>query len=326
MIITRTPLRISIGGGGTDLPSYYRQFGGALISCAIDKYVFIGINKTFTPDYQVKYSKFERVESIGEIHHPIVREALRLHKMPPGLEMISLADIPAGTGLGSSGTFTVGLVRALFAAQKRHVSAEEVAQEACQIEIDILQQPVGKQDQYIASYGGITCFEFMPDDSVRVAPLNISDQTLSDLEEHLLLFYIGNSRAAVDILQDQDKRTLSGDGAMIDNLHFIKDLGLKIKVALEQGDTKRFALLMHEHWEMKRRRSGNMSNGQIDRWYQIGCEAGAIGGKMVGAGGGGFLMFYTRDRTQLREAMAREGLVEVDFHFDFDGSTTIVRG
>ena len=326
MIITRTPLRISIGGGGTDLPSYYRKFGGALISCAIDKYIFIGINKTFTPDYQVKYSKFERVKSIGDIDHPIVREALRLHEIPPGLEIISLADIPAGTGLGSSGTFTVGMVRALNAVQRRHVSAEEVAREACQIEIDILQQPVGKQDQYIASYGGITCFEFMPDDSVRVAPLKISDQTLSDLEENLLLFFVGNSRAAVDILKDQFQKKSSGDGAMIDNLHFIKDLGFKIKLALEEGDTEGFALLMHEHWEMKRRRSGNMSNSNIDRYYQIGREAGAIGGKMVGAGGGGFLMFYTRDRTQLRSAMAQEGLVEVDFHFDFDGSTTIVRG
>lgn len=326
MIITRTPLRISIGGGGTDLPSYYRRFGGALISCAIDKYVFIGINKTFTPDYQVKYSKFERVASIADIHHPIVREALRLHEMPPGLEIISLADIPAGTGLGSSGTFTVGMVRALYAAQRRHVSQEDVAREACQIEIDILQQPVGKQDQYIASYGGITCFEFMPDDSVKVAPLKLSEQTLSDLEEHLLLFFVGSSRAATDILQDQDQRTSSGDVAMLENLHYIKKLGLRIKLALEQGDTEAFALLMHEHWEMKRRRSANMSNGSVDRWYQIGREAGALGGKMVGAGGGGFLMFYTRDRTQLRSAMSREGLVEVDFHFDFDGSTTIVRG
>ncbi len=326
MIITRTPLRISIGGGGTDLPSYYRRFGGALISSAIDKYVFIGINKTFSPGYLVKYSRYERAASIAEIHHPIVREALRLHNMEPSLEIISLADIPAGTGLGSSGSFTVGLARALYAMRKQYVTAEDVAREACSIEIDILEQAVGKQDQYIASYGGVTCFEFLPDDTVKVAPLKISNQTRSDLEENLLLFFTGYSRTASDILEDQVKRTSSGDAAMIDNLHFIKDLGLRIKAALEAGDTDRFAQLMHEHWQMKQRRSSNMSSGSINRWYEVGLDAGALGGKMVGAGGGGFLMFYTHDRTRLRQAMAREGLTELPFRFDYDGSTTIVRG
>jgi len=326
MIITRTPLRISIGGGGTDLPSYYRRFSGALISSAIDKYVFIGINKTFSPGYQVKYSKFEHAPTIADIQHPIVREALRLHDMPEALEIISLADIPAGTGLGSSGTFTVGLVRALYSMQRRHVTAEEVAREACRIEIDILQQAVGKQDQYIASYGGITCFEFLPDDSVKVSPLKISNETLFDLEENLLLFFTGYSRTASDILDDQAKRTSSGDAAMIDNLHYVKDLGLRIKDALEQGETERFARLMHEHWQMKQRRSPNMSSSTIVRWYDIGRDAGAIGGKMVGAGGGGFLMFYTHNRTPLRAAMAKEGLAEVPFRFDHDGSMTIVRG
>jgi len=326
MIITRTPLRISMGGGGTDLPSYYRRFGGALVSSAIDKYVFIGINRTFSPGYQVKYSKFEHVPTITDIQHPIVREALRLHDMPDALEIISLADIPAGTGLGSSGTFTVGLVRALYSMQRRHVTAEEVAREACRIEIDILQQPVGKQDQYIASYGGLTCFEFLPDDSVRVSPLKISNATLSDLEENLLLFFTGYSRTAADILDDQVKRTSSGDAAMIDNLHYVKDLGLQIKDALEQGETERFARLMHEHWQTKQRRSPNMSSSTIVHWYDIALEAGAIGGKMVGAGGGGFLMLYTHDRTRLRAAMAKEGLAEVPFRFDHDGSMTIVRG
>jgi D-glycero-alpha-D-manno-heptose-7-phosphate kinase len=326
MIITRTPLRISIGGGGTDLPSYYRRFGGALISSAIDKYIFIGINKTFSPGYQIKYSRFEHVQTIAEIQHPIVREALRLHDTPTSLEIISLADIPAGTGLGSSGTFAVGLVRALYAMQHRHVTAEEVAREACHIEIDLLQQTVGKQDQYIASYGGMTCFEFLPDDSVKATPLNISSQTRSDLEENLLLFFTGYSRTAADILEDQVKRTSSGDAAMIENLHYIKDLGLRIKVALERGETEKFASLMHEHWEMKQRRSSNMSSGAINRWYEVGRDAGALGGKMVGAGGGGFLLFYTHDRTRLRTAMAKEGLSEVPFRFDYDGSMTIVRG
>lgn len=326
MIITRTPLRISIAGGGTDLPSYYRSFGGALISSAIDKYIFVGINKTFRPDYQVKYSKYEQVTEIDAIQHPVVREVLRLHRMPPALEIISMADIPAGTGLGSSGTFTVGLLRALHAMQRRHVTAEDVAREACHIEIDILRQAVGRQDQYIASYGGITCFEFLPDDTVKVSPLKISSETLSDLEENLLLFFTGYSRAATDILEDQDKRTASRDSAMIDNLHFIKDLGSRIKTALERGDTEAFGRMMHEHWEVKQRRSSNMSNSSINRWYEVGRDAGAVGGKMVGAGGGGFLLFYTLDRTRLRAAMAQEGLSEVPFRFDHDGSMTIFRG
>jgi D-glycero-alpha-D-manno-heptose-7-phosphate kinase len=325
MIITRTPLRISIAGGGTDLPSYYRRFGGSLISAAITKYIYIGINQTFSRGYQVKYSKFENVETIEEIQHPIVREAFRRHAVPPSIEIISLADIPAGTGLGSSGSFSVGLLRALHAAKRVHVTAEEVAREACHIEIDILKHPIGKQDQYIASYGGITHFEFRADDSVKVSPLTISSQTLTDLEENLLLFFTGYSRAAADILIDQDKRTADGDAAMIENLHYVKELGTDIKRALERGDTHEFGRLMHQHWEMKRKRSSNMSNGDVNRWYQLGRDAGAVGGKMVGAGGGGFLLFYTTDRTRLRAAMAKEGLMEVAFRFDHDGSTTIMR-
>ena len=326
MIITRTPLRVSIGGGGTDLPSYYRRFGGSLISAAIDKYVFIGINKTFSPGYQIKYSRFEQAASIAEIHHPIVREALRLHDVPPSLEIISLADIPAGTGLGSSGTFTVGLVRALYALQHKHVTSEDVAREACRIEIDLLNEPVGKQDQYIASYGGMTCFEFLPDDSVKVTPLKLAVETRSDLEENLLLFFTGYSRTASEILGDQVKRTISDEAAVIDNLHYTKELGQRIKTALETGHAEQFGRMMHEHWEVKKRRSGNMSSDIISRWYDVGRNAGAVGGKLVGAGGGGFLMFYTHDRTRLRAAMAVEGLAEVPFRFDYDGSMTIFRG
>jgi D-glycero-alpha-D-manno-heptose-7-phosphate kinase len=325
MIITRTPLRISIAGGGTDLPSYYRRFGGALISAAITKYIYVGVNRTFSPGYQVKYSKFEHTETIDEIQHPIVREALRRHTIPPSIEIISLADIPAGTGLGSSGSFAVGLLRALHASKRVHVTAEDVAREACHIEIDVLRHPIGKQDQYIASYGGITCFEFLPDDSVKASPLAISPQTLTDLEENLLMFFTGYSRAAQDILVDQDKRTESGDVAMIDNLHYVKQLGGEIRAALEQGDTLSFGRLMHEHWERKRTRSSNMSNDAINRWYDAGRDSGAVGGKMVGAGGGGFLLFYATDRTRLRAAMAKEGLREVSFRFDHDGSTTIMR-
>lgn len=326
MIITRTPLRISIAGGGTDLPSYYRRFGGELVSAAIDKYIFVSINKTFRLDYQVKYSKFEEVGTVDAIAHPVVREALKLHRVAPAIEITSTADIPAGTGLGSSGTFTVGLVRALYAMERCHVTAADVAKEACHIEINLLGQAVGKQDQYIASFGGLTYFKFKADETVDIAPLKVSDETLSDLEENLLLFFTGYSRSAIDILADQHQRTTQGDAEMLENLHFIKNLGKRIKTSLEEGDTARFGELMHEHWLVKQRRSSNMSNNTIDRWYEMGRAAGAIGGKMVGAGGGGFLMFYTRDRTALRKAMTEEGLSEVPFRFDHDGSTTIFRG
>ncbi|HTZ36171.1 MAG TPA: kinase [Stellaceae bacterium] len=326
MILTRTPLRISIAGGGSDLPSYYRRFGGELISAAIDKYIFIGINKIFRDEYLIKYSKYERVGTIDAIEHPIVREALRLHEMPPALEIVSMADIPAGTGLGSSGSFTVGLLRALHAMRRRPATAAEIADEACRLEIETLRQTVGKQDQYIAAYGGITRFRFNPDDTVEVSPLAISTETLSDLEENLLLFFTGYSRSAAAILDDQHRRTAAGDGAMLENLHLTKEIGRRIGEALEQGDTLRFGELLHEHWQTKQRRSGNMSNDTIDRWYAVGREAGAVGGKMVGAGGGGFLLFYTLDRTRLRRAMADEGLAEVPFRFDHDGSMTIVRG
>jgi len=326
MIVTRTPLRISIACGGSDLPSYYRRFGGELISAAIDKYVFIGINKRFRDQYLIKYSKYEEVCTIDEINHPIVREALRLHEVGPAIEIVSMADIPAGTGLGSSGSFTVGLLRALYAMQRCPVTAEQVASEACRIEIDLLRQAVGKQDQYIASYGGITHFRFNPDDTVDVSPLHISNATLSDLEENLLLFFTGYSRAATDILNDQNQRTAQSDGEMLENLHFTKEIGLQIMEALEAGETERFGALMHEHWLNKQRRSSNMSNNAINRWYNVGRDSGAVGGKMVGAGGGGFLLFYTHNRTQLRKAMKLEGLPEVPFRFDHDGSMTIVRG
>jgi D-glycero-alpha-D-manno-heptose-7-phosphate kinase len=325
MIITKTPLRISLGGGGTDLPSYYREHGGIVISAAIDKYVFIGINRTFTNDYFIKYSALERVNTVDEIQHPIVREALRLHDVGPALEIVSLADIPAGTGLGSSGTFTVGLLRALYAFKREHVSAHTLAEEACHIELERLGRPGGKQDQYAAAFGGLTCFEFCPDDKVRVAPLLIPQQAMNDLEEHLLLFFTGYARDADEILAEQKRRSEDGDGAVLDSLAATARIGLQVKEALEAGDTHRFGELMNEHWDQKRRRAAAMSSGQMDRWYDTGIANGALGGKLVGAGAGGFLMFYAVQPARLREAMAREGLEELRFQFDFDGSTVITR-
>jgi D-glycero-alpha-D-manno-heptose-7-phosphate kinase len=326
MIITRTPLRITLGGGGTDLPSYYGRHGGYVISAAIDKYVYIGINRTFTDDYFIKYSALERVRDVDDVQHPIVREALRLHPVGPSLELVSLADIPAGTGLGSSGSFTVGLLRALYAFKREHVTAGALAEEACHIEIDVLGQPVGKQDQYIAAFGGLTCFDFGHSGRVQVSPLAISNETLHDLEEHLVMFFTGYSRQAADVLRDQQQRSDAGDSRMFESLHIAKKIGMAIKESLEDGDTDRFAALMHEHWLHKKERSEGMSSPHINRWYEVGMASGAMGGKLVGAGAGGFLLFYTRDRVSLREAMAAEGLTELRFNFDHDGSTVTARG
>jgi D-glycero-alpha-D-manno-heptose-7-phosphate kinase len=325
MIITRTPLRISLGGGGTDQPSYYRSFGGRVLAAAITRYIYITLNDTFTADYVIKYSKLERVESRESIDHPIIREALAMHPIGPSIELVSLADIPAGTGLGSSGSFTVGLLRALYAYQREHVTAGAIAEEACTIEIDKLGRAVGKQDQYIAAFGGITCFDFSRDGTVRASPLLISTNTLHDLEENLLMFFTGYSREADQLLTDQKRRSEGRDTVMLDNLNRVKEIGKNIEYALEHGDTTAFGDLMHEHWMYKRKRTPGMSNTCIDSWYDAARHGGAIGGKLVGAGGGGFLLFYVRDREGVREAMKREGLAEVRFTFDHDGSTVMVR-
>ena len=325
MLITRTPLRITLGGGGTDLPSYYERFGGLVLSAAINRHIFISINHTFSNEYLIKYSQLERTDDVESIDHPIVREALRLHPVGRGIELVSVADIPAGTGLGSSGAFTVGVLRALYAHKRRYVTAAKLAEEACRIEIELLGQPVGKQDQYIAAFGGLTCMSFEPGGQVQVSPLAISTETLQDLEEHLCMFFTGYSRAASEVLQDQKRRSEEGDRDMLMNLHFVKENGIETMIALEQGDMAQFGGLMHEHWENKKKRSPGMSNSHIDRWYDKALDHGAIGGKLVGAGSGGFLLFYAKDQDLVRQAMAEEGLEEVRFRFDHDGSSVIVR-
>jgi D-glycero-alpha-D-manno-heptose-7-phosphate kinase len=325
MIITRTPLRISIGGGGTDLPSYYRRFGGFVISAAINKHIYVGINETFGGGYFLKYSAMERADNLDEIRHPLIREALRLHAVPPPIEVVSMADVPAGTGLGSSGAFTVGLLRAVHAFQRRYVDSAAVAEEAAKIEIEILQEPVGKQDQYIAAFGGLACFEFLEDGHVNVTPLNVCNSTVYNLEDRLMMFFTGYSRNASAVLDDQKVRSELGDSAMLENLHYTKQLGQCIKLALEQGNTRRFGELMHEHWMRKKDRSPGTTNDGINRWYEIGRKNGAVGGKLVVAGGGGFLLFYADYRDALRRAMLNEGLREFRFKFDHEGSKLLSR-
>jgi len=326
MIIARSPLRITLGGGGTDLPSYYRKHSGFLLAAAIDRYVYITLHQTFEQNWIIKYSKLERVQNIEEIQHPIIREALRLTNVENAfLEITSMADIPAGTGLGSSGSFTTALLKALHTYRKNPLQAKELAEQACHIEIDRLGEPVGKQDQYIAAVGGLSCFRFLPNDAVEIVPLKITAETLYNLEDNLLLFFTGYSRPASGILKEQDDKSRRNDKEMVDNLHFVKDLGYQTVEALEGADLHRFAELMNVHWEHKKHRSSSMTNEDINNWYDLAMQNGALGGKLVGAGGGGFLMFYTEDKTRLRHAMSKTPLREVRVRFDFEGTKTIIQ-
>lgn len=295
------------------------------MSAAIDKYVYVNVMRPFTEGIYLKYSQLEHVEQIADVKHPIIREAMQmLGFKTPQVEITTLADIPAGTGLGSSGSFTTALLKALYTHRKRHLHQEELAELACHIEIDRLGEPIGKQDQYIAAVGGVTCFTFHKDDKVTAAPLGISMDTMFDLEDNLLLFFTGFSRSASGILKDQKVKSQQNDADMLNNLHYVKDLGYRSRDALVDGNTELFGELMHEHWEHKKRRSGGMSNPKIDEWYELGMKNGAVGGKLVGAGGGGFLIFVAHDRNKLRHAMAHAGLEEVRFKFDFEGTKVVM--
>jgi len=325
MIIARSPLRITLGGGGTDLPSYYLEREGFLIAAAIDKYVYVTVTRPFKEGIYLKYSELEHVENVDEVRHRIMREALRMQDLrTPQIEITTLADIPAGTGLGSSGSFTTALLKALYSHRRTLIHPQELAELACHIEIDRLGEPIGKQDQYIAAYGGLTCFTFGRDGKVSASPLNVSMDTMFELEDSILLFFTGFSRSAGAILKDQNTRTQHRDDEMLRNLDYVKELGYRSKAALEAGDVAGFGVLMHEHWEHKKRRSGGMSNPQIDEWYDLAMHNGATGGKLVGAGGGGFLMFHAADRSKLRRTMAAAGLEEVRFHFDFEGTKVVL--
>ena len=326
MIIARSPMRISLGGGGTDLPSYYREYGGFVISAAIDRYVYITLHETFVDYLIVKYSSMEKVNSVDEVKHPLIREALKQTGTPVcGLEIASMSDIPAGSGLGSSGSFTTALLYGLYTLKREVVSRRKLAEMACHIEIDLLGEPVGKQDQFIASFGGITCFDFERDDQVRVTPLKLDPITRHDLEDNLMLFFTRYTRNAAKILEDQDSRSKRRDQAMLDNLHVVKQLGYDSRAALEAGDLRAFAAIMEVHWEHKKKRTAGMSNVCIDEYYELARNNGSLGGKLIGAGGGGFLMFYTEDKTRLRRAMHEAGLREVRFHFDFEGTRLVTQ-
>ena len=325
MLISRSPLRVTLGGGGTDLPSYYKKKNGFLISAAIDKYVYVTITRPFKQGIYLKYSKIEKVKKVSQIFHPIIKEVLKEQNFKkPQIEITTLTDIPAGTGLGSSGSFTTALIKALYFYKNRRIQTKDLAEKACDIELNKLKEPVGKQDQYISAYGGINCFYFKKSGEVIVEPLKISNKTLLSLKNNLLIFFTGYSRNASDILKEQDKKTKKQNKEMIKNLDFIKNIGLKSKKYLLSGDLGKFAELMNVHWEYKQSRSKQMTNKKITKYYKDALKNGAIGGKIVGAGGGGFLMFYANDIKKLRKKMIQRGLEEVKFDFDFRGTHIVL--
>jgi D-glycero-alpha-D-manno-heptose-7-phosphate kinase len=327
VILARAPLRISLGGGGTDLPSYYEHHGGFVLGAAIDKYVYLIVNRPAADTLvRVKYSRSEEVQSATEVEHDLVRPALALMGIDRNIEIASMADVPAGTGLGSSSTYIAALLLALHALGRRSIPPHSVAELANHVETDMAGHPVGKQDHYMAAFGGITCLDIGMDGTTKATPLGISLSTIEELEGRLLLFFTGLNRSASPILLEQQQDTLAGDADVLTSLHLTKELGLRIRDALEEERLDDFGTMMHEHWEHKKRRSAQISSSWIDRCYTLARDAGATGGKLVGAGGGGFLMLYCRPevKSAVRTAMAAQRLREMPFRFDFEGAKIMV--
>jgi len=326
MIISRAPVRITLGGGGTDLESYYAKYGGFLIAAAIDRYIFIMANKRFYNSIRLSYSETEIVDSIDQIKHRIFQEALRLFGIKRGIELVSIADVPANCGLGTSSAFTASLLNALHAYKREYVTQRTLAEEACHIEIDILGEPIGKQDQYIAAFGGINCLTFEKDGSILVEPLRISDEALDQLENNIMLFHTGVERSASAILSEQKKRSETDDPAVINNLHRIKEIARETKKVLERGEVNEFGRLLDDHWQTKKKRSQNISDPFVDECYEHALKNGALGGKIMGAGGGGFFIFYcvNNDKARLSQAMKKMGLQPMKVHFDLEGAKILV--
>ena len=320
------PLTHFFGGGGTDLPSYYRDHGGFLVAMAMSKYVYVTLHRRFNSGFLLKYSRIEQVTAVDEIVHPIIREALRvMDTRETDLEITSVADVPAGTGLGSSSSFTTALLRGLHIHQRRYIDTQQLAELACHVEIDRVHEPIGKQDQYIAAFGGLTAFTFNADDTVNVESLPISEDTLADLSDNMLLFFTGSTRDASQILREQDVRSTAADPRMSANLHKVKTLGYRTRDVFLSGRLDEWGEIMLEHWTAKKQRSSAMSNPQIDEWYDLALRNGAIGGKLVGAGGGGFFLFYAHDPRRLRHAMLKAGLRELHVQLDVEGTKVLNR-
>lgn len=322
MIVSRAPFRFSLGGGGTDLPSYYEQFGGFLVSAAIDHYVYVTANKRFYDDIRLAYSETEIVPTVEAIRHRIFREALRMTGISSGIELTSVADLPANSGLGSSSSFTVALLNALHTYKRDFVSSRRLAEEACELEIGRLGEPIGKQDQYIAAFGNVTALTIDRDGTVHVEPVPVKDEVLDELQNNLLIVYSGVERPAKIVLGEQGERLRKSDATTLEGMHRIKEIGYDVRDLLVKGDTDRFGELLHEHWTRKRKLASKMTDEELDDIYDTARRAGALGGKLIGAGGGGFFMFYVRPETkrQVRETLTRRGLKTLRFRFDLDGA------
>jgi D-glycero-alpha-D-manno-heptose-7-phosphate kinase len=327
VILARAPYRIPLGGGGTDLPSYYSKHGGFILSAAVNKYLYIYVNRPAADDFiRLKYSRSELVRTAEEVEHDLVRPALKLLGLGASLEIASMADVPAGTGLGSSGAYLVALLTALHELKREKVPTQALAEESCHIEMELAGHPAGKHDHYLAAFGGITCLDISEDGRVKVSPLDISITTVEEFRSSVLIFYTGVTRRSSEILESQRRETEAGNSSVVDSLHRTRELGHRVREALEQGDLEQFGLLLDEHWQNKKRRSTAISDPMIDDWYQMAKNAGALGGKVMGAGGGGFLMFYCPDRSKakVRKALTDAGLREMSYDFDFDGAKVLV--
>lgn len=331
MIITRTPFRITLGGGGTDLPSYYSEFGGFVFSVTIDKYMYINLNTPVVDDLiRIKYSKYEEVNDVDEVRHDLAREALRLVEVRNGVEIQSMADIPAGTGLGSSACYLVGLLNALHCYKSISISQQDLAEEACFIEINVLKHPVGKQDQYTAAFGGFTVLNIDKGGVVKVDKPLISEDIIDELESSLMIYYTHTSRSTVEILKEQSKAVQDKKSAthkeVVDSLHLIKEIGYKTLDVISKGNLDEFGKLMDTHWRAKKKLSNKITNTAIDDLYELGIAHGALGGKILGAGGGGFMLFYCPKvyQADLTNAMSGCGMRRMRSRFDFDGSKVMV--
>lgn len=327
MITSRAPVRISMGGGGTDLPSYYEQFGGFLMAASINKYVYVMANKRFYESIRLSYSKTEIVDRVEDVEHGIFREAMKLVQVDGGIELVSIADVPAQCGLGTSSAFTVALLNALYAYKKSYRSLGEIAEAACHIEINMLKEPIGKQDQYTAAHGGFNAYWFEPDGNVVVEPVNLREENLEELRSNLFLFHMKKERKSGSVLQAQDKKTRDGDEEVVKRLHRIKQIGLETRRIFEKGDIDSFGEILHEHWLTKKGLSDNVSDAFIDEAYEHARRNGAIGGKIVGAGGGGFLLLYCpRERARLVSAMEKLDLSPMWFSFEHEGTKIVHHG
>ena len=322
MILSKTPLRMSYVGGGSDISTFYRDEIGAVLSTSVDKYIYVGVNKKFDGRIRLSYSKTEEVENLADISHPLVRESLKLLNISGGIEITTMADIPSkGSGLGSSSSFVVGLLNALYAYKNEYVSKETLARQACQIEIEKCKEPIGKQDQYAASYGGLNLIKFHNNESVSIDPVICSSEVLNQIEKSTLIFYTGRTRSASVILEQQTKNLLN-----INTKNLVRrmvELAFELKVEIELGSLDNFGAILNENWHLKKQLAGGVSDIQIDDWYNRGLKAGADGGKLLGAGNGGFLMFFAPNDKHQSIKLELKELRPIQFGFDNNGAQII---